>query len=510
MAVHERADATAANAAALAEQLLYPVPEGTHAQIIANREAFDRALKHVHEHFDIADKLPKVGGRELDLYQLYRNVTELGGCAQVIAKKQWRDAAESFKFPDTITSVSFTLRKAYTQLLWDLEQIYFFQASGPRVPPPGAATTTASAAGNAASSSNGPSSQPSDNGVRNAAEAKSIGKKRRYAELDPKLFPQLPSSSPLHLTAACRGAGSPDAHAVGAKGTVTLDARFDCGYFVTAHIGRQEFKGMLYYPPTQSAEALMMSPTGEAASASSTEGRKGSAKGKDPSVPKPSRTPFNFFAAEARPRAKAAYPDAPQSDITKKVGEMWQNLPEEGKARYKAMAQADKDRYVGELEAHNYRLAAQAAQQQAMSAAQQVASLASQQQPAAAAAQLPLEPPAAVASQQLQEASAEPPTLPGVQLLPEAHPPAPQLPFFTPAQQPTGLGVYPPAPSHLPNMPHQLPPQHIPHLQEQLQLPQHQQPLIIPASMPQASSAAPRKASGHIDLPSIIEGWRPT
>ena len=34
---------------------------------------------------------------------------------------------------------------------------------------------------------------------------------------------------------------------------------------------------------------------------------------------------------------------------------MWQNLPEEGKARYKAMAQADKDRYVGELEAHNYR-----------------------------------------------------------------------------------------------------------------------------------------------------------
>ncbi len=34
---------------------------------------------------------------------------------------------------------------------------------------------------------------------------------------------------------------------------------------------------------------------------------------------------------------------------------MWHNLAEEGKARYKAMAQADKDRYVGELEAHNYR-----------------------------------------------------------------------------------------------------------------------------------------------------------
>lgn len=50
------------------------------------------------------------------------------------------------------------------------------------------------------------------------------------------------------------GAGSPDAHAVGAKGTVTLDARFDCGYFVTVHIGCQEFKGMLYYPSTLPAE----------------------------------------------------------------------------------------------------------------------------------------------------------------------------------------------------------------------------------------------------------------
>ena len=47
--------------------------------------------------------------------------------------------------------------------------------------------------------------------------------------------------------------------------------------------------------------------------------QQGSAKARDPSVPKPSRTPFNSFAAEARPKAKAAYLDAPQPDITKKV-----------------------------------------------------------------------------------------------------------------------------------------------------------------------------------------------
>ena len=87
MGVRAHADTSAA---ASAEQLLYTEPEGTHAQIIADREAFDRALKHVHEQFDITERVPKVGGRRLDLYQLYRNVTELGGYAQVNAKKQWR------------------------------------------------------------------------------------------------------------------------------------------------------------------------------------------------------------------------------------------------------------------------------------------------------------------------------------------------------------------------------------------------------------------------------------
>ena len=45
----------------------------------------------------------------------------------------------------------------------------------------------------------------------------------------------------------------------------------------------------------------------------------GSAKGRDPNAPKPNRTPFNFFSTDARPKAKAAFPDLPQSEITKKV-----------------------------------------------------------------------------------------------------------------------------------------------------------------------------------------------
>ena len=79
----------------------------------------------VHETFDVKEKVPRVGGRELDLYMLYRNVTSLGGCERVIQTKHWREAAESFQFPETITSVSFSLRKAYFTFLWDYEQVCF-------------------------------------------------------------------------------------------------------------------------------------------------------------------------------------------------------------------------------------------------------------------------------------------------------------------------------------------------------------------------------------------------
>jgi hypothetical protein len=32
---------------------------------------------------------------------------------------------------------------------------------------------------------------------------------------------------------------------------VTVDGRFDAGYFVTVRLGRSDFRGMLYYPPPE-------------------------------------------------------------------------------------------------------------------------------------------------------------------------------------------------------------------------------------------------------------------
>ena len=75
---------------ALVQHNFYPPAEAGHADVLADRALFESTLQAVHRHFGIAEKIPKLGGRELDLKELYANVTGLGGCAHVIAGKQWR------------------------------------------------------------------------------------------------------------------------------------------------------------------------------------------------------------------------------------------------------------------------------------------------------------------------------------------------------------------------------------------------------------------------------------
>ncbi len=77
-------------AAPMAHQQFLPEPEASHAEVLADKALFERTLKRVQLHFGIDEKVPKLGGRDLDLQELYRNVTSLGGCDQVIASKQWR------------------------------------------------------------------------------------------------------------------------------------------------------------------------------------------------------------------------------------------------------------------------------------------------------------------------------------------------------------------------------------------------------------------------------------
>jgi hypothetical protein len=71
-------------------QRVYPLAEASHGEVVEDRELFEQTLKRVHEVLEITDKIPKVAGRGLDLHQLYRNVTSLGGCLEVINRKLWR------------------------------------------------------------------------------------------------------------------------------------------------------------------------------------------------------------------------------------------------------------------------------------------------------------------------------------------------------------------------------------------------------------------------------------
>jgi hypothetical protein len=55
----------------------------------------------------------------------------------VVTGKKWTEVSGPFKFPSSFTSKSFTLRKMYSRLLHDFEQVYFFNNTGPPVVPYG-------------------------------------------------------------------------------------------------------------------------------------------------------------------------------------------------------------------------------------------------------------------------------------------------------------------------------------------------------------------------------------
>lgn len=54
-----------------------------------------------------------------------------------MANKKWTEVSQPFQFPPSFTSKSFTLRKMYSRLLHDYEQVYYHRNRGQPIPPPG-------------------------------------------------------------------------------------------------------------------------------------------------------------------------------------------------------------------------------------------------------------------------------------------------------------------------------------------------------------------------------------
>ena len=70
-------------------------------------------------------KVPQIGGRELDLYNLFKEVISKGGSKVVSDNKYWKEIVNALDLPASCTSASFTLRNHYNRCLYSYEQYYY-------------------------------------------------------------------------------------------------------------------------------------------------------------------------------------------------------------------------------------------------------------------------------------------------------------------------------------------------------------------------------------------------
>lgn len=69
-------------------------------------------------------KVPQIGGKELDLYRLYKEVINRGGSSLVSENKQWKEIVNALELPASCTSASFTLRNHYNRCLHAYESYF--------------------------------------------------------------------------------------------------------------------------------------------------------------------------------------------------------------------------------------------------------------------------------------------------------------------------------------------------------------------------------------------------
>lgn len=72
-------------------------------------------------------------------------------------------------------------------------------------------------------------------------------------------------------------------------------------------------------------------------------------KKKDPNAPKRPLSAFFLFCQDERPAVKAIYPNYSVGEAAKELGERWNKVTAEAKAKYEAKAQQDKARYDKDL-----------------------------------------------------------------------------------------------------------------------------------------------------------------
>ncbi|KAM7017937.1 AT-rich interactive domain-containing protein 3A [Tautogolabrus adspersus] len=85
------------------------------------KEFLDDLFNFMQKRGTPVNRIPIMAKQVLDLYSLYRLVTEKGGLVEVINKKIWREITKGLHLPTSITSAAFTLRTQYMKYLYPYE-----------------------------------------------------------------------------------------------------------------------------------------------------------------------------------------------------------------------------------------------------------------------------------------------------------------------------------------------------------------------------------------------------
>ncbi|KAK8943731.1 High mobility group B protein 15 [Platanthera guangdongensis] len=308
---------------------VYPEALASYQEVVGNKTLFMESLEKLHFAMKTKFMIPTIGGKELELHQLFVEVTSRGGIEKVIADRRWREVTNAFNFPSTATNASFILRKYYLSLLRHYEQIYFFGAKRWSIPSavPFRAMPTATFEPEKIA-------QP----VCSFPETQFAMRKRRKANIE--VAPTVTFGSEL----------PPNQTVVG-----VIDGKFDDGYFVTVTVGGRKLKGVLFHASQQSAvkEQTILHGIGDdnGTKVIRRRRRRKNLSSRDPTHPKPNRSGYNFFFSEQRARLKLLHPGR-DKEISKMIGDLWNNQTETERAVYQEIGLKDKQRYQREMAAY--------------------------------------------------------------------------------------------------------------------------------------------------------------
>ncbi|KAF2944756.1 high mobility group B protein 15 isoform X1 [Oryza sativa Japonica Group] len=286
----------------------YPARVAGYKDVVADAAVFRRALEGLHAQMGTKLKVPIIGGKDLDLHQLFKEVTSRGGIDKVKSDNRWREVTASFIFPATATNASFMLKKYYMSLLYHFERLYLFEAQG---------------------------------WYQETADSRSISCIEMKAEGQASRKRKRGSNS----------CSSDLAASLDNDVQVIIDGKFEHGYIVTVIMGSKSTKAVLYNCTEEPAVPTAV-PHVAIDSAEGIRPRRRRRRKKlsttDPNHPKPNRSGYNFFFQDQHRKLKPEYPGQDRL-ISKMIGERWNNLGPEDKAVYQEKGVEDKARYQRQL-----------------------------------------------------------------------------------------------------------------------------------------------------------------